>query len=35
MSEMLADTVTESNVDFELCPKFEKTFSILGKSGTV
>lgn len=31
MSEMLADTVTESNVDFELCPKFEKTFSILGK----
>ncbi|CAM3107429.1 winged helix-turn-helix transcriptional regulator [Lactiplantibacillus plajomi] len=31
MSEMIAATVEDSAVDFELCPKFEKTFSILGK----
>ncbi|RRK09741.1 transcriptional regulator [Lactiplantibacillus garii] len=31
MSEMMVETVEDSAVDFELCPKFEKTFSILGK----
>ncbi|ETY74488.1 winged helix-turn-helix transcriptional regulator [Lactiplantibacillus fabifermentans] len=33
MSEMMLDTVDNTTVDsqFELCPKFEKTFSILGK----
>ncbi|MFB9770614.1 winged helix-turn-helix transcriptional regulator [Lactiplantibacillus modestisalitolerans] len=30
MSEMLATTTAET-AGFELCPKFEKTFSILGK----
>ncbi|AVK62889.1 transcriptional regulator [Lactobacillus sp. CBA3606] len=33
MSEMILDTVVDTTAEseFELCPKFEQTFSILGK----